>query len=218
MQEGTTELQLSTTNCNNMFDSKFCKIPMDVKMQIAGFIVLHQLMDLNKSSYKVRLDHRTVGVFATDLAFGLNPASHQYKQDQLQPHFIECLKSKQMTPCPSINIQPGKSKTKVLVYILSLHDGKEQMMAQCTGCKQWYHKSCEKIPQAVLVGTFRCAGQVVHYWSAHSFVRDMLSIIGRHIHLCGTCCPLLVGTFSGARLGLALIGGCLGAIPLHGKP
>ena len=46
-----------------------------------------------------------------------------------------------------------------------------------------------------LVGTFRCAGHVVHYWSAHSFVRDMLSIIGRHIQMGGTGCPLLVGTF-----------------------
>ena len=47
----------------------------------------------------------------------------------------------------------------------------------------------------LLVGTFICAGHVVHYWSAHSGARDMLSIIGRHIQMGGTGCPLLVGTF-----------------------
>ena len=52
--------------------------------------------------------------FATDLAFGLNPASHYYEQDKLRPHFIECLKNQQMTLFPSKNIQPGKPKTEYL--------------------------------------------------------------------------------------------------------
>ena len=42
-----------------------------------------------------------------------------------------------------------------------------------------------------LVGTDIGAGHVVHFYSAHSFVRDM-SIIGRHIHLCGTYCPFVL--------------------------
>ena len=46
----------------------------------------------------------------------------------------------------------------------------------------------------LLVGTFRWAGQVAHYWSVHSDVLDRLSIIGRYIQMCGTCCPSLVGT------------------------
>ena len=46
----------------------------------------------------------------------------------------------------------------------------------------------------LLVGTFRCAGHVVHYWSAYSDGRDRLSIIGRYIQMCWTGCPLLVGT------------------------
>ena len=106
---------------------------------------------------KVRLDHQTVdcGVFAiafaTDLAFGLNPASHHYEQDELRPHFIECLKSEQMAPFPSKNIQPGKPKTEYLyVYChCRMPDDGEERMAQCTGCKEWYHESCESIPQAV---------------------------------------------------------------------
>ena len=53
-----------------------------------------------------------------------------------------------------------------------------------------------------MVGTLVGAGHwsahslhAAHDWSAHSGARDRLSITGRHIHLCGTCCPLLVGTF-----------------------
>ena len=69
----------------------------------------------------------------------------------------------------------------------------------------------------LLVGTFICAEPVVHYWSAHSDVRDMLSIIGRHIHcvrdmsiigqLCETWCPLLVGCRTGCPFCASIIGG-----------
>ena len=56
-----------------------------------------------------------------------------------------------MTPFPSNNIQPGKPKTEYLyVYChCRMPDDGEERMAQCTGCKEWYHESCENIPQAI---------------------------------------------------------------------
>ncbi|KAL5509803.1 hypothetical protein EMCRGX_G005233 [Ephydatia muelleri] len=140
----------------NVFDSKFCTIPMDVKMQIAALLCctssrittrFHKTQSQIGSSY--------CGVFAiafaTDLAFGLKPASHHYEQDTLRPHFLECLKSEQMTPFPSKKIQPGKPKTEYLYvycHCCMPNDGEERM-AECTVCKEWYHESCENIPQAV---------------------------------------------------------------------
>ena len=129
---------------------------MDVKMQIAN------LLCCSSSRITARF-HKTqsqigssdCGVFAiafaTDLAFGLNPASHHYEQDKFRPHFIQCLKSEQMTPFTSNNIQPGKPKTEYLyVYChCCMPDDGEERMARCTGCKEWYHESCENIPQAV---------------------------------------------------------------------
>ena len=60
-----------------------------------------------------------------------------------------------MTPFHSKYIQPCReAQDRVFVCIVYCHchmphDGEERM-AQCTGCKEWYHESCENIgPQAV---------------------------------------------------------------------
>lgn len=140
----------------NVFDSKFSTIPMDVKMQIAALLCCSSSRITTRvPKTQSQMGSSDCGVFAiafaTDLAFGLNPASHYYEQDKLRPHFIECLKSQQMTPFPSKNIQPGKPNTEYLYVYCHCRmpdDGKERM-AQCTGCKEWYHESCENIPQAV---------------------------------------------------------------------
>ena len=77
----------------NVFDSKFSTIPMDVKMQITALLCC-------SSSWITARFHKTqsligssdcgvyVIVFATDLAFGLNPAGHHYEQYKLRQHFI----------------------------------------------------------------------------------------------------------------------------------
>ena len=140
----------------NVFDSKFCTIPMDVKMQIAALLCCTSSRITTRfHKTQSQIGSSDCGVFAiafaTDLAFGLKPASHHYEQDKLRPHFLECLKSEQMTPFPSKKIQPGKPKTEYLYVYCHCrmpNDGEERM-AECTVCKEWYHESCENIPQAV---------------------------------------------------------------------
>ena len=140
----------------NVFDSKFCTIPMDVKMQIAALLCCTSSRITTRfHKTQSQIGSSDCGVFAiafaTDLAFGLKSASHHYEQDKLRPHFLECLKSEQMTPFPSKKIQPGKPKTEYLYvycYCRMPNDGEERM-AECTVCKEWYHESCENIPQAV---------------------------------------------------------------------
>ena len=39
--------------------------------------------------------------FATDLAYGNNPASREYEQTKLQSHYLECLSKKKIVPFPS---------------------------------------------------------------------------------------------------------------------
>ena len=47
--------------------------------------------------------------FATDLAYGNNPASREYEQTKLRSHFLECsLSKKQIVPFSSKPIKPGK--------------------------------------------------------------------------------------------------------------
>ena len=67
----------------NVFDSKFSTMPMDVKMNLlccsSSRITVHKTQSQIGSS-----DCGVFAIaFATDLAFGLNPASHHYEQDKL---------------------------------------------------------------------------------------------------------------------------------------
>ena len=77
----------------NVFDSKFSTIPMDVKMQIANLLCCSSSrITARFHKTQSQIESSDCGVFAiafaTDLAFGLNPASHHYEQDKLRPHFI----------------------------------------------------------------------------------------------------------------------------------
>ena len=57
--------------------------------------------------------------FATDLAYGNNPASREYEQTKLRSHFLECLSKK--TDC-SISIETNKAReAQIRVHIYILH-------------------------------------------------------------------------------------------------
>ena len=109
----------------NVFDSKFSTIPMDVKMQIAA------LLCCSSSRITTRF-HKTLSqigssdcgvfaiAFATDFALGSNPASHHNEQNKLRPHFIECLKSEQMTPFPSKTSNQESLRQSICMYMYTV--------------------------------------------------------------------------------------------------
>ena len=67
-----------------VFDSKFCTIPMDVKMQITALLCCTSSRITTRfHKTQSQIGSSDCGVFAkafaTDLAFGLKPASHHYE-------------------------------------------------------------------------------------------------------------------------------------------
>ena len=140
----------------NVYDSVYGTVSVDTKKQIASLLC-------TKSSTIVLKIHKTqlqVGTsdcglfaiaYATELAFGHNPASSAYCQEQMRRHFEQCIANKQLIPFPSKTVKSGRPRTEQLkIYcICRMPDDKKEKMAQCCKCKEWYHKSCEKIPVAV---------------------------------------------------------------------
>ncbi|KAL5506569.1 hypothetical protein EMCRGX_G008241 [Ephydatia muelleri] len=55
--------------------------------------------------------------FATDVAYGNNPASHEYEQTKLRSHFLECLSKKQIVPFPSKPIKPCR-KAQIRAHVV----------------------------------------------------------------------------------------------------
>ena len=78
----------------------------------------------------------------------LNLKWSEYAHLSLRPHFIECLKSEQMTPFPSKNIQPGKPKTEYTVTA-ACHMMVSNGWLSALVAKNGTTKSCENIPQVV---------------------------------------------------------------------
>lgn len=89
--------------------------------------------------------------FATALCFGTDPASCRYEQDKMRPHFVECVKKQRMTPFPSTGIRPGRPVKEAIEVFCScrLPETTEEKMVQCMACFEWYHQSCESVPDDV---------------------------------------------------------------------
>ena len=128
-------------------------VSTDTKLQIASLLRTdNQRIILKTQKVQFQKDCGAYAIaFATDLAYGNNPASREYEQTKLWSHFLEYLSLKQIVPFPSKPIKPGKPKSEyIYIFCTCCMPAEADIhMAQCTICKECYHKSCEHIPDTV---------------------------------------------------------------------
>ena len=90
---------------------------------------------------------------AVDLCCENDPTMLWYYQPKMREHLVECLQAKKIIPFPSRVCRPNKPLTiSFAVYcICRLTDFEDENdnMARCENCHQWYHQSCEGIPEIV---------------------------------------------------------------------
>ena len=89
--------------------------------------------------------------YATDLAYGNNPAVYRYKQELLRSHLEICLCNNKLLPFPSIELARALKSKCIRIYCTCClpYNHSRSRMAQCLRCKKWYHEDCENIPQTV---------------------------------------------------------------------
>ena len=83
-----------------MFMTAFNTISVDTKNRLQAFV--HQISTAVLKIYKTQLQVGC-GLFAiiahaTDMAFGHQPASHEYCQKQMRRHYEQWIADKQLTP------------------------------------------------------------------------------------------------------------------------
>ena len=146
----------------NMYDSMNQGfIAKFTKQQLASFMCIQSAeMKVIMKSVQQQTSHVDCGVFAiafaTALAFGQDPSKLRFDVPKMRQHLVECLKLKKMSPFPEM--KPGCSDvvlSKRKFYTVELFcscrmpyekpKSEADLMAQCGGCKEWFHQRCEKI-------------------------------------------------------------------------
>ena len=88
--------------------------------------------------------------YAVDLCQGIEPADVQYQQESMRSHLQQCLSNNCLTPLLSKKLKWGKPASDVIdVFCTCRMPELTEKMAQCDSCKEWFHKSCPKIPNIV---------------------------------------------------------------------
>ena len=91
--------------------------------------------------------------YAVDLCYNNNPTNLWYYQHKMRHHLVECLQTEKMRPFPSLVYSPRKPLTIVISFpvycICRLTEDEYDNMARCENCHEWYHQSCEDIPEMV---------------------------------------------------------------------
>lgn len=153
-------IEHTSSDCVNIYDSVHTSVSTDTKLQIASLLhTASKRITLKIQKVQFQKGASDCGAysiaFATDLAFGNSPATLEYEQSKLRSHFLECLSKRHIVPFPSKPIKPGKPKSEYIYVFCTCRMPAEAdtHMTQCTMCKEWYHKSCEHIPDSVFEDT-----------------------------------------------------------------
>ena len=109
--------------------------------------------------------------FATSLAFGENPEKIIYDEKNMRKHLVKCLTNEKMEPFPTCDWLRRIARCRSSVFVMSLYcacrrpyfkpASRDEDMAQCSSCRQWYHRACDGIRNKVFHSksvVYKCKG------------------------------------------------------------
>ena len=154
----------------NIYDSlNHGNVNSQVKKQVAAILYAKAPeMVLHIRPVQQQTNGTDCGVFAitflTSLLNGHEPSTQMYDNDELRPYLLTCISSGSMTPFPQAQASRVRKRKarKVSVKLFcsccmpwDKNDNKARatQMASCDACGEWYHRSCENIPDGVFTGT-----------------------------------------------------------------
>ena len=90
--------------------------------------------------------------FATTLCYGEDPTKTRYEQSTMRRHLVDCIEGLEMTLFPETTMRvPWHDNVReriVPIFCLCRMPNDNKEYVQCTGCKQWYHPGCAKVPDS----------------------------------------------------------------------
>ena len=140
----------------HVYDSLYNTVHDDTVMQVAAIMhTAERYVDFKVHKIQFQRGNSDCGLFsiayATDLAFGNDPASYMYKQDLLRSHFACCISSNKLTPFPSEPIKYQRPKTGTVLCTCCLPDNGEEKMVQCNDCQDCHGSIFHKLHSSARV-------------------------------------------------------------------
>ena len=157
------------------------KIKLDVIEQIADYSfcskeeLLLEIMPVQQQKNGVDCGLFAIA-FATSLAFHEDPSVTSYDVERLRPHLVKSLEEGKLTMFPKLAEGKRVIRCRQQMNAVELFcscrkpwrknnnpdfDTYQIYMVQCSQCSEWYHKLCERIPEAVFKGSipiWNCRG------------------------------------------------------------
>jgi hypothetical protein len=98
--------------------------------------------------------------FAVELCFGFDPSNRVYSQQDLRLGISECFKKQIMSPLSSKETKGGlnmlKEAERIKLFCICRqpwYKSDDEEMAECSVCREWYHRSHDNIADDVFEGS-----------------------------------------------------------------
>lgn len=127
---------------------------------------------------------------AYDLCAGYDPGQVHYNTNRIRPHLMACLEDLSFCRFPVSGEERtgGATTSKVIDLFCTCRmpeeDGVE--MAECDGCKNWFHKHCMDIPNEV----FSSDSEKEVHWECKDCSESILVVSSP----CRPCCAIVSGS------------------------
>ena len=141
----------------NVYDSiPHGDISLRAKQQIAALLFTQaKAITLNFPDVQVQRGSSDCGLFsiafAMTLCTGFDPVEIKYDQKLFRDHLLQCIQNQHFTPfpCTVINKRPQAGHQQVVPLFCQCRQPEGGKMAQCDGCKEWYHDECANFPDDI---------------------------------------------------------------------
>ena len=152
---------ISTISCKpghvDVYDSLFSSLSSSAVRQICNLLHTKEpTLTVRMRNVQIQSGASDCGLFSIAfvacLCQGKDSCRVLWTQELMRSHLASCFSNQRMSPFPGSQCQISTEVKRPLhlpLYCSCRMPENKMGMAQCTRCREWFHRQCKKIPSAV---------------------------------------------------------------------
>ena len=157
-----------------VYDSVYTKTPKSYRRKFVaqlGWLLHTSVSEITMlwPDVKHQTGNKDCGLFAIANALalceGVSPEVCNWDQGKMGKHLVSCLGFGKLDMFPVVSAGPRRSKGVVYREVEPVYcncrqpNDERRFMAECEGCREWFHRTCEEMPAKISATTkFLCHG------------------------------------------------------------